>query len=496
MLPPKTQVRKGEKGGREGGKRGVMYSDRNQGTGPDTKGGKKGGKQEGFPQPPIPSPANPSATPKKRTATVATATAITSTSAAGTAATTPPPATPPTRAIKEKKEDKEGVGGGPKKFHYLGEQKKLVRTYARFTLGLGANWSRDLREVVSARGVALSDLSLSDWSQSELDALYQYWSVESPGMEALREHWVGEKRLQDPSVGTSIGTSVATSGGSGGGRWGGQTAAAAATTTATAYAVDPSFVPPLSPSSSSCTHSDSSASSSQPSSSSSVAEVLLLSTAGAEAVEVSTRATAGAATSAATEAAAAAAAAAAVKWEGLKAMMRQVRDLAGALSRANGKKYSEPSAGRREGGNGGREGGREEEGRVRCVSRATSTVGDWKTEEGRKNDSSSSSSSSSSNHNSGSDDDKRSKLEQGEGGREGGREGGEEEEEAGEGPIKRPRMDLPSPPYKTAGVKREDVVERLKEGLREIQERLKEAVREMEEMAPLSLPPSPPLSFQ
>ena len=54
---------------------------------------------------------------------------------------------------------------------------------------LGTNWSRTLTEVVSKRGVALSDLSISDWTQDELDTLYHHWNVECPSMEALKQHW-------------------------------------------------------------------------------------------------------------------------------------------------------------------------------------------------------------------------------------------------------------------------------------------------------------------
>ena len=392
--------------------------------------------------------------------------------------------------MKEKKEDKDAGAGGPKKFHYLGEQKKLVRTYARYTLKLGASWSRGLGEVVSARGVALSDLSLSDWSQCELDALYRHWSVECPGMEALREHWVGEKRLQDPSFGTSI----MTSGGVGGGRWGGRTAAAAAAADPSSAPSFPpsysSFINPISPlTSSPSTSSSFSSSPSSSSSSSASAEALKLPTAGAAGAGVEkARATTAATTTTA------AATATAVKWEKLKAMMRQVRDFAGALSRAkNGKEYPEifdlfSSAGR---GEGGREGGRKEGGRVRCVSRATSMVGDWEGEEGRKNGNSSSSSSGSSSSN-GSDKHKGGKRGQEEEGMEGGQ--GEEREEGG-GPVRRRRMDMSFPPYTAAGAAREDMEERLKEGMRKIQERLKEVVGEMEEiMGPPSLRSSLPPS--
>jgi hypothetical protein len=202
----------------------------------------------------------------------------------------------------------------------------LVRIYAKEKLGLGPNWSRELGDVVSSRGVRLSDLSISDWSQTELDQIYSHWNVECPGMEALKDHWIRAKKLKDPSYGTSI----MTSGGVGGGRWGGRTGGGGAAAAAAASCF------PLS------------SSSSISSSSSSLAEAAAVPPAGA--------------------------AAAAVRLERLKEVVRHVQEYAGALSRTiyPDSYYSTLMVSAGGGAEGGREGGKEGGkggGGVCCVGR-------------------------------------------------------------------------------------------------------------------------------
>lgn len=71
-------------------------------------------------------------------------------------------------------------------FHYLNAQKRALREYARDHLHLGRNWRTELRGIRSSRGIALSELPSSDWTQDELDALYMAWGLKRPSPSELR----------------------------------------------------------------------------------------------------------------------------------------------------------------------------------------------------------------------------------------------------------------------------------------------------------------------
>jgi len=71
-------------------------------------------------------------------------------------------------------------------FHYLNAQKRLLRDYARTTLGLGVRWRSSLQGLKSARGIRLATTPSSQWTQDELDCLYRKWDLDRPNSEELR----------------------------------------------------------------------------------------------------------------------------------------------------------------------------------------------------------------------------------------------------------------------------------------------------------------------
>ncbi len=77
-----------------------------------------------------------------------------------------------------------GALGRP--FHYLNAQKRILRDYAKNTLGLGIRWRCQLSGVKSPRGMDLGITPSSQWTQEELDTLYTAWSLVRPTPEALR----------------------------------------------------------------------------------------------------------------------------------------------------------------------------------------------------------------------------------------------------------------------------------------------------------------------
>lgn len=46
------------------------------------------------------------------------------------------------------------------------------------------------------------DISISDWTQDELDALYKHWNVQCPSIEALKEKWKTSKKEKEDSAKT------------------------------------------------------------------------------------------------------------------------------------------------------------------------------------------------------------------------------------------------------------------------------------------------------
>jgi len=64
---------------------------------------------------------------------------------------------------------------GSKKFHFLGEQKKLIRIYARERKGLGSNWSRTLVNIKSKRGVVLAVRSAAYYYYYHHHHYYYYY---------------------------------------------------------------------------------------------------------------------------------------------------------------------------------------------------------------------------------------------------------------------------------------------------------------------------------